>query len=408
MRPGSSALFIALFLSLFVLLSGCIQPQEAPKISENVASAVWKPDGTVGANEYSRSIALSSPAKQGYSGGDMEIYWKNDGEYLYMALKGNTSGWLAVGFEPSEWMKDADMIVGFVEGGNARVLDEYCTGNYGPHVEDTTLGGTDDILAFGGRQEAGYTVVEFKRKLNTGDRFDKAFSPGQSISSIWAMADSNNPDLKHNVALGEAILVLEDAGAMNAGVANASVTNPTATAAAALSAREVEGMRFIWEEEKVARDLYRSLYNETKLSIFVNLAASEQNHMDQAKALLDKYGLQTPIEDVPGLFANQTLKGLYDSLLAQGMQSPENALKAAATFEEISIRDLEREISAAKSEDIRVTYEGLLAGSRKHLRSYVRDLQDMGIKYAPQYLGQQEFDKTVEAAPRAPANGVGS
>jgi hypothetical protein len=374
-----------LFLSLLVLLSGCIQPQEVPRVSEKVASAEWKPDGIVGENEYSRSMVLSSPAKQGYSGGEMEVFWKNDGENLYMALKSDAGGWLSVGFEPSEWMKDADMIMGFVEGKSTKVLDEYSTGNYGPHDEDTTLGGKNDIMDFGGRREGDYSVIEFKRKLNTGDRFDKAFTPGQRISMIWATADTNDHDLKHNVAFGEAILALED-------VVSTNSTNVTGIVP---SAREAEGMRFIWEEEKVARDLYTSLYEETNLSIFTNLAGSEQNHMDQAKALLDKYGLETPVDDEPGLFANQTLKGLYDDLLAQGMQSPQRALAAAAAFEEISIRDLEREVSATNADDIRIVYEGLLAGSRKHLRSYVNALQDMGVQYSPQYLGREEFEETI-------------
>lgn len=230
MKPCPSILFLALFLILLFFLSGCIQPQEAPKISEKVASEEWKPDGTVGANEYSRSIALSSPAKQGYSGGDMEIYWKNDAEYLYMAMRSKTSGWLAVGFEPSEWMKDADMVIGWIYETGAVLDDEYCTGNYGPHVDDTELGGTNDILASGGKQDRGYTVVEFKRKLNTGDKFDKAFSPGQSITTIWAVADSNDHDIKHDMALGETVLVLEGAAVVNATVANAGVTNATTAA----------------------------------------------------------------------------------------------------------------------------------------------------------------------------------
>lgn len=380
MRPG----FIALLLSLLVLLSGCIQPQEEPEVSEKVASEEWKPDGIVGENEYSRSIVLSSPAKQGYSGGEMEVSWKNDQEHLYMALKSTANGWLSVGFEPSEWMKDADTIMGFAGNGRTAILDEYCTGNYGPHVEDTTLGGNNDILAFGGSRGGGYTVIEFKRKLNTGDKFDKAFSPGQSISMIWATADSNSHDAKHNVAFGEGILTLEGAG-------EAPITT------AALSSREVEGILFIWEEEKLARDLYVSLYEETNLSIFNDLARSEQNHMDQAKALIDRYDLETPVEDEPGLLSNRTLIELYDDLSAQGRQSPQRALEAAAAYEEISIIDLEKEISATKAEDVRIVYQGLLAGSRKHLRSYVGDLQDMGIQYSPKYLGREEFEETVKA-----------
>ena len=33
---------------------------------------------------------------------------------------------------------------------------------------------------------------------------------------------------------------------------------------------------------------------------------------------------------------------------------------------------------------MRTAYQGLLAGSRKHLRSYVSDLEDLGIEYDPQ------------------------
>jgi hypothetical protein len=45
--------------------------------------------------------------------------------------------------------------------------------------------------------------------MNTGDRFDKAFIPGQNVSIIWAMADKTSEDIKHNVAKGEGTLDLQ-------------------------------------------------------------------------------------------------------------------------------------------------------------------------------------------------------
>jgi len=106
-------------------------------------------------------------------------------------------------------MKDADIIMGSVNGNNTTLLDEYCTGNYGPHLNDTDLGGTYNILAYGGKEDSNYTVIEFKRKMNTEDKFDKAFSPGENISIIWAMADSKDNDVKHNIAKGTGVLSLE-------------------------------------------------------------------------------------------------------------------------------------------------------------------------------------------------------
>ena len=67
-----------LILGLLLFSSGCIQPEEAPVVAEKAATEEWKADGIVGDSEYSRSMLLQAPARQGYSGGDMEISWKND------------------------------------------------------------------------------------------------------------------------------------------------------------------------------------------------------------------------------------------------------------------------------------------------------------------------------------------
>ena len=105
-------------------------------------------------------------------------------------------------------------------------------------------------------------------------------------------------------------------------------------------------MLFIWEEEKTGRDLYTAFYEKDNQSIFLNLVRSEQNHMDQAKAIIDKYGLQAAILDEPGVLLNQTLREIYDRLLGRGLNSDQDALRAAATFEEISIMDLTKELAA--------------------------------------------------------------
>jgi hypothetical protein len=260
------------------------------------------------------------------------------------------------------------------------VKDEFSTGNYGPHVEDTLLGGRDDILEYGGTSDGTHTVIEFKRRLDTGDRFDKVLPLGGRVSIIWAMAGGKDPGIKHNIAYGEGILTLN------------GVQNATKTVAA--TPRDVEGMRFIWEEEKTARDLYISFYRETNQSIFMNLVRSEQNHMDQVKSVMDRYGVSMPVPD-QGALENQTLIQIYSDLLSRGNRSDEEALMAAAAFEEISIVDLQKEIAATDNQEVIVVYQGLLAGSKKHLRSYVNALKEQGIAYSPQYLSRAEFDDVM-------------
>jgi len=108
------------------------------------------------------------------------------------------SGLKARVFRPSPL--PISIIMGSVNDRNTTLLDEYCIGNYGQHLNDTELGGTYDILEYGGKEDGNHTVIEFKRKMNTDDKFDKAFSPGENISIIWAMADSKESDMKHNLA----------------------------------------------------------------------------------------------------------------------------------------------------------------------------------------------------------------
>ncbi|MDK2383876.1 MAG: DOMON domain-containing protein, partial [Candidatus Korarchaeota archaeon] len=65
-----------------------------------------------------------------------------------------------------------------------------------------------DILSYGGSEKDGVTTIEFKRKLSTGDKYDKDLKPGSTIKFIFAMADEDIFTKKHNVAKGSGELSL--------------------------------------------------------------------------------------------------------------------------------------------------------------------------------------------------------
>ncbi len=76
------------------------------------------------------------------------------------------------------------------------------------------------------------------------------------------------------------------------------------------------------EEEKLARDVYLDMNDLWDAVVFVNIAASEQQHMDTLLQLLDKYGLPDPAaSDIPGWFSDQNLQTLYDDLVNRGQAS---------------------------------------------------------------------------------------
>ncbi|MEE9192697.1 MAG: DOMON domain-containing protein [Candidatus Aerophobetes bacterium] len=202
-KAGIITIVGVVFTSLGLYTAQKIERPSQSAALAQVSSGSYHPeiDGIVEEQEYPQKLELEK--------GMFNISWKNDREFLYMALKAKTIGWIAIGFEPTSRMKDADMIFGWVEDGQTTLLDLYSTGSTGPHPPDLELGGTDDILEFEGSEEDGYTTIEFKRKMDTGDKYDKVLVPGQTLNFIWAMASLDSFNRKHNILNRQAKLTLQ-------------------------------------------------------------------------------------------------------------------------------------------------------------------------------------------------------
>ena len=150
-----------------------------------------------------------------------------------------------------------------------------------------------------------------------------------------------------------------------------------------LSQDEIDGLLFMREEEKVARDSYITLGGEWGLVIFDNIASSEQSHMDAIKKLIDKYGLPDPVIPGVGKFTNEELQHLYDYLMLWGKESLMDSLYVGALIEETDMIDIQYAIYHSSHDDINSTYESLMCGSRNHLRAFVRQIEANGGVYDP-------------------------
>ena len=166
-----------------------------------------------------------------------------------------------------------------------------------------------------------------------------------------------------------------------------------------LSAEERAGLSFMREEEKLAHDVYISLYSKWGTKIFTNIAASEQTHTDAVLLLLEKYALEDPVgSNEIGVFSDKVLQELYDDLIESGNVSQTEALMVGTAVEEIDILDLLTQLdSYVDNEDIELVYESLLKGSRNHLRAFVKNLANKGITYAPRYMSQEAYDEIINS-----------
>ncbi len=166
-----------------------------------------------------------------------------------------------------------------------------------------------------------------------------------------------------------------------------------------LNAAELTTLSFMREEEKLARDVYITLYNKWGVNIFSNISNSEQTHMDAILMLLNKYSLTDPVgSNGVGVFNNATLQNLYNQLVIQGNASLADAYKVGLTIEDLDIFDLTNAMVNIDNQDIRLVYDMLTKGSRNHMRSFYKNMLNIGGTYIPQFITQAAFDAIINSA----------
>lgn len=211
--------------------------------------------------------------------------------------------------------------------------------------------------------------------------------------------------MKNVVFLLAGVLLLsscEKGGPMDTGQENltqslaavqSSVTNlPLET----LDSAERERILFIREEEKLAYDVYQTLFDRYGVKIFQNIPNSEMSHMEATLSIIKKYQLIDPMDRNPrGIFTDPALQFLYNALVSQGQVSLLAAYQVGAKIEELDIYDLNKSIAVTNNQDVKLVYDFLNKGSRNHLRSFYKKLSNAGGTYSPVYISLAEFTAIV-------------
>ena len=157
----------------------------------------WRPDGTIGPREYFITRVLDE--------GNYEMSYRTDGEYIYVGLKVKTTGWVGVGISAGDGMRDADFVFAYVTDDGRVIVEDHFSISRTQHLPDTELGGTNDIVEHGGREEEGFTIIEFKRPMVTDDKFDISLAEGvQTV--IWAYGTGDSSEM--HIAQGYIEIVL--------------------------------------------------------------------------------------------------------------------------------------------------------------------------------------------------------
>lgn len=141
-----------------------------------------------------------------------------------------------------------------------------------------------------------------------------------------------------------------------------------------LTEEQKDELFYIYQEEKVARDVYITLGNKyTNENNFASIQKSEQRHIDAARGLCEKYGVSVKgvDEGSVGNFVLPVLQDLYDTCVTLGEESLLDALRVGELIEITDIKDLDHVIDdLGMPSDVINVYENLKEGSYNHLDAF--------------------------------------
>ncbi len=140
--------------------------------------------------------------------------------------------------------------------------------------------------------------------------------------------------------------------------------------AGSLDQAEKDALLYMYEEEKLARDIYALFADLWDKPMFANISSAEQTHMDSVAAILERYDLPLPGTDTSGKYSDADLQVLYEELSVKGSTSLADALLVGGAIEELDILDLRERLELTDQADIQMVFTNLLSGSYNQLNSF--------------------------------------
>jgi len=140
-----------------------------------------------------------------------------------------------------------------------------------------------------------------------------------------------------------------------------------------LTQADVDTLIYMYQEEKLAMDVYNNLDAQYDLTIFDKISDAEQVHLNTIENILVDNDIDiTNLQNLDaGEFENKELQDLYNTLIEQGSISLEEALNVGVAIENQDIADLQEYID---SSDANVALVGVFShleiGSEHHLAAF--------------------------------------
>ncbi|HHH19666.1 MAG TPA: DUF2202 domain-containing protein [Campylobacterales bacterium] len=190
------------------------------------------------------------------------------------------------------------------------------------------------------------------------------------------------------------------------GTVPTTVTEAISGESSTLSQELKDSITYMYNEEKLAKDVYLDVYEVQKVQQLYNIATkSEVLHQEAVNELAKKYDLNItlyPETEAPydisveayesGKYSVAHIQELYDMLYDKGIQSTQDALEVGCIVEVTDIDDLDTYIeqaTASNASDVLEVFNFLRDGSYNHYWAFDKGLKNMGVSEGCCALGDE-------------------
>ena len=153
----------------------------------------------------------------------------------------------------------------------------------------------------------------------------------------------------------------------------------------------------LYQEEKLAYDLYGEFYERWSLSVFNKVQQREAKHVWCVERIMDNYGFDYNTNTNAGSYPDRDIQKIYDDLTVKGCISDLAALEAAAYIKEKHISQLRERIRYQEDEYIVKVIFLMEKAAQSHLRAFVKSIRLSGSDYNPVFLTDDEFSNIMDS-----------
>ena len=164
-----------------------------------------------------------------------------------------------------------------------------------------------------------------------------------------------------------------------------------------LTEKQKYALAYMWNEEKLAYDVYTELNKVQPQKQLENIATrSEIKHIQMVEDLVQRYDInisnldtyeikysEEELRALPiGKFGVDSIQGLYNVLYDKGIKSAQDALEVGCMVEVTDVNDLNIHIASSQeinAQDLVDTFDVLRSGSYSHYWSFDKGLKNMGV-----------------------------